>query len=344
MKSIYVGPESDKPSFSWVSKDIFDTLKDEYNVIYFRAFKEIPKSFDGLVFIIKEMPPLSFFVNNWKSRKIYIPVDFFKSEKHINDASLLLKLFDRIAVHNDLLKRFIDSENVSNVDHYVKYLVERKEPQNRYMWLGVVDYIPDLLRNLSKYPVLSQIPHVFLTDLDHLKKSLHSVVAEGEVGHNVYDVDVTEDKVFIGNYCFEQWSESSQRAAFERSAFAVDFKSDRFYHSTKPPTKVQVYLANDVPVFVNDEHYAVEYIRQFGFDCYTMSDFVFPLTNEMLTSQFTKARQMWSLESIAQQYVNLANQTLSQTRKSYFGYGSIVFSLMVKKLVKLIQSSWNKSQ
>ena len=57
-----MGPESDKPSFSWVSKDIFDTLKDEYNVIYFRAFKEIPKSFDGLVFIIKEMPPLSFFV------------------------------------------------------------------------------------------------------------------------------------------------------------------------------------------------------------------------------------------------------------------------------------------
>ena len=44
-----MGPESDKPSFSWVSKDIFDTLKDEYNVIYFRAFKEIPKSFDGLV-------------------------------------------------------------------------------------------------------------------------------------------------------------------------------------------------------------------------------------------------------------------------------------------------------
>lgn len=43
LKSIYVGPESDKPSFSWVSKDIFDTLKDEYNVIYFRAFKEIPK-------------------------------------------------------------------------------------------------------------------------------------------------------------------------------------------------------------------------------------------------------------------------------------------------------------
>ena len=93
-----MGPESDKPSFSWVSKDIFDTLKDEYNVIYFRAFKEIPKSFDGLVFIIKEMPPLSFFVNNWKSRKIYIPVDFFKSEKHINDASLLLKLFDRIVI------------------------------------------------------------------------------------------------------------------------------------------------------------------------------------------------------------------------------------------------------
>lgn len=338
-----MGPKSDKPSFTWVSKDVFDTLKHKYNVQYFKAYSDIPKNFDGLVFIIKEMPPLSFLLNHWKCKKVYMPVDFFKSEKHIKNASLMLKLFDRVAVHNDLLRPFINSTKVSNIDHYVKYLIERKEPKANYVWLGVVDYIPSLLRNLDKYPVLSTIPHVFLTDVVHLKKTLNSVLKEAESDHKKYDVEIKEDKVYIGQYCFEQWSEASQRMALESSAFAVDFKSDRFYHSTKPPTKVQVYLANGIPVFVNSGHYAVDYLSKFGITCNTMSNFTYPLTSEMRTSHSAKLRQMWSLESIAKQYTRIADQTLMQTKISFYRYHLTVLRLVLKKVINIAKSYWKKS-
>ncbi|BFT29614.1 hypothetical protein D210916BOD24_07900 [Alteromonas sp. D210916BOD_24] len=344
MNSIYVGPTSDKPSFSWVAKDVFDIVEEEFNIVYFKAFNEIPTSYDGLVFIIKEMPPLSFFIKNWRSKKIYVPVDFFKSETHLKNTLTTLSLFDRIAVHNDLLKHYLNANKVSNVDHYVKYLVDRKNIQPKYMWIGVVDYIPELLLNLDRYPVLWQFPHVFLTDLAHLKHSLNSVLAKMASTQQQYEVKVSEDKIFIGKFCFQQWTESSQKAALESAEFAVDFKSEHFYHSTKPPTKVQVYLANDVPVFVNDTHYAIDYLGKLNIDCLTMSDFSYPLSPKALRRHSSTVRELWSVEAIAKQYIKVAKLTLTQKRKSLSSYAFTVSSLMFKKLKKLVQSGWNKSQ
>lgn len=256
---ILFGPRSDLPSFSWVSTDIFQELRNEFSFLCFKNYYEIFKSRNiNLIFIIKETPPLWFILTSYLFgiKLIYIPVDFLGSEYQIKKNSIKIRLIKNIIIHNLKLKNKLlnYTNSIFLVNHYNKYPIIRKYDTSyskTILWVGHLEYIPVLINHLKNIDYRSfGYKLIFLTDIHNIKGKL-KFLRQNIDNFNLGFLD--NDTVTINNYTFKNWTEALYKTSMQSCTFAVDFKEDSFHHQVKPPTKSQIYIANKVPLGINKE-------------------------------------------------------------------------------------------
>ena len=252
---ILFGPKSNLPSFSWVSSDIFDELKEEIKFICFKNYHEIFKHKKiNLIFIVKYPPPFWFITAAilMNIKLIYIPVDFLGSEYQIKKNSIKIRLIQNIFLHNLKLKKKLSkyTKYTFLINHYNKYPIERNNKTKKMiLWVGHIEYIPVLIDHLNDFDYKGfGYDLTLLTDIYNIKNKI-DFLKQNIKNINIKFID--RDTININNFTFSNWSERKYKESMKNCAFAVDFKEDSFHHQVKPPTKSQVYIANRVPLGIN---------------------------------------------------------------------------------------------
>ena len=285
---IAVGPSLHYPSWQWRMNDLIPDLETHHNITVFKKYNELRNLNFNLLIAVKFPPPNEFQVGAKKI--IYLPVDYFKRESQIAEHSTFLRSCSIIAIHCTRLISLLKPHcnRIEFIDHYDKYVLTkpaRFRKRGLVIWTGINHYI-NLVREWY-----DEKPRNFqLTVLTNRTKKL-STDLRNHPGISLRD-----------------WSEQTQRECFGRAKAGLDVKGSSFHQQTKPPTKIQQFVASGIPTAVNHSSYAWEYFHERGFDLVDPDDTErwFSETYWKETSDFApKLRQAISKANVVQSYLNL---------------------------------------
>lgn len=305
---VYYGPIKPLPSFQWVGKDIFDSIEKDEPCFDIQAFARYTDNLKGCtIVVIKDLPKFSWLIRQrLKNNKIiFIPVDIFRKRRDVIKSFFKLIVFNKILFHNyHLYKQFFFIRNTSKAftDHYLKYTIERSTITAPFvLWIGHQEYIPSLLRVLRRYDL--GLPVIGLSDIgDKFEASLL----------DKYLCYCLKSRTISGNNLkIETWTEERQKTLMSNCRFAIDTKDHKWDHTIKPPTKVQQYLANKIPVIVESQSYAYKHFHSSGFNLMDFDEFKLEklATYQDKVIKFSRVlEKTLSKDTITRKMVNLIKQ------------------------------------
>ena len=242
---IAIGPARDYPSWHWCGGDLVPELSLSHDVKVFRQYSELSnESFDAVV-IIKEPPSRLCAPVNRKI--VYLPVDFFESESQIQDRLPFLRSCNVVATHCHRLDRDLlpHCRRLVHVEHYGKYVLPAMSDYKTdgfVLWTGQGTWIGHALDWHDKKP-----------------RGFDLVILGNDRGW-IWDPSPRP------GVTSRRWSEEEHLRLLGEARAGLDIKGDSFHQSTKPPTKIQQFVASGVPAAVNKDSYSWEWFHERGFD------------------------------------------------------------------------------
>ena len=228
------------------------------------------------------------------SKIIYLPIDYFKRKDSIINHSDFLQRCNLIAVHcsrlTDLLKPYC--ERIEFIEHYDKYVLPNPvdyNPKGMVLWIGQCAYferVRDWYASEDLHESRSFRLNVLTNRIKKMSLNLRS--------HPSISLDT--------------WTEKLQRYYFENARAGLDLKGNSFHQQTKPPIKIQQFVASGIPAMVNCSSYSWEYFHERGFNLADPDD-----TDRWLSRAYwketrafvPKLRPAISKANVIQSYLNL---------------------------------------
>jgi hypothetical protein len=242
---VAIGPARDFPSWHWCGGDLVAELRFSHDIQVFRWYYELALTNPDAVVIVKA-PPSAHCTSNIKST-VYLPVDFFESEKQIQDYDWFLRSCDVVATHCARLDEHIrpHCSQVAHVKHYGKHVLPEMaeyKPAGFVLWMGQGKYVKNALGWHGKS-----------------MRGFKLVLLTNDCG---WDWGApAKAGIFL-----DRWSEEKQLRLLGEAKAGLDIKGLDFEQMMKPPTKAQQFVASGVPVAVNHESYSWEWFHARGFD------------------------------------------------------------------------------
>ena len=238
---VALGPELDRPTWSWVGFNLFRELSKYYKVKVY-SWDEQPVA--DVILTFKE--PLPFPVQG-STPIIYFPCDYYKSYPQAVEDTFLRSA--RVVVcHSESLASVLRNlhSNVHIIDHDSKYVLpeiaDYKET-GPIAWIGYSVYLEHLKKWLHEHPIDGQL--VVLTDAPNLVS-------------------------LSGNTIQSTWSPKRQQVLMKFARGALDVKGSDFGQSTKPAEKLQTFVASGVPSACNQT--ATTIVQEFRRDGFEIVD------------------------------------------------------------------------
>lgn len=238
-KTIAIGPEMDRPTWTWIGFDLARELSKYYDIKVFKNHRVTPC--EALI-VIKE--PLSLYALDLFNLPniIYFPCDRYRCIEEI-EQDPFLKRCSYVVCHSKHLADTIKSFHlhVSLVNHNGKYILPRMNSYKKdgfVIWTGFSLYLPYLRQWLSEYPLENQL--VILTDWP---------------GEEYVPGKATQLK----------WTPRLQFEMMSSAKAAMDIKGDDFNQLNRPPEKLQTFIASGIPSACNPGPIRT-YLKDCGFD------------------------------------------------------------------------------
>lgn len=304
---IYFGPVRSTPSWQWVGQDVGEVLSRDLAVEYFEDAAGLP---DGsLVFWIKAPPEQHRIADLERKnlRIVFLPVDVFLSQEHIEQHRDFLSLCSVIALHNKSLNRYFDPAKLRYVDHYNKYGIApaSRLPGNVLLWVGGFQYAPYVLKYLLESKLSSRQPVAVLSDYNNPA----AVRAASTLACTLGLGTAFSERSFDGLAQVTQWHERTQAEMLRtcRGAFDIKGTSD-FNQFHKPPTKLQKYICSLVPTAINAGLPFVEAINLQIPDPTDVTTWFSADYLDALKVESDRLREALSLRTVAGQYLGIARE------------------------------------
>lgn len=289
---IVIGPSQHYPSWHWCAQDLIPDLKKHHHISTFREYNKLGKVNPDVIMCVKFPPPGDLQLK--ASKIIYLPIDYFKRKDSIINHSDFLQRCNLIAVHcsrlTDLLKPYC--ERIEFIEHYDKYVLPNPvdyNPKGMVLWIGQCAYferVRDWYASEDLHESRSFRLNVLTNRIKKMSLNLRS--------HPSISLDT--------------WTEKLQRYYFENARAGLDLKGNSFHQQTKPPIKIQQFVASGIPAMVNCSSYSWEYFHERGFNLADPDD-----TDRWLSRAYwketrafvPKLRPAISKANVIQSYLNL---------------------------------------
>ena len=242
---IAIGPARDFPSWHWCGGDLVPALRLSHDVRVFKRYRELDdESFDAVV-IVKE-PPSSCCAAGSR-RIVYLPVDFFESEDQIEKHLPFLRSCAVVATHCSRLDRHLlpHCRRLAHVEHYGKQVlpeISSYKPDGFVLWTGQGMWV----KHTIKWH-------------DRRKRDFDLVMLANDRGWSWNSFPRPGISLAL-------WSEREHLRLLGKARAGLDVKGENFHQATKPPTKIQQFVASGVPAAVNRDSYSWEWFHERGFD------------------------------------------------------------------------------
>ena len=249
---IAIGPARPYPSWQWCGADLVPGLRAVHDVSVFRGFSELSDSTYDAIIVIKQPPSVGHALG--AGRLIYLPVDFFVSEGQILGHAAFLGSCHAVATHCDALDRHLAPHcgRIAHVEHHGRHVLPTMadhRPGGPVLWTGQGTYARRVLDWYGSVPM----------------RGFDLVMLTNPVG---WDWERHPGP----GVTLSHWSEDAHRRALSLAGAGLDLKGDDFNQRTKPPTKIQQFVASGIPAMVNRDSYPWEYFHARGFDLATPDD------------------------------------------------------------------------
>jgi hypothetical protein len=203
-------------------------------------------SFDAVI-MVKEPPSRRCAAG--AKRIIYLPVDFFESEDQIREHAPFLGSCSVVATHCSRLDPYLlpHCRRLDHVEHHGKYVLSTMseyKPGGLVLWTGQGTWARQAIEWHGKRT-----------------RGFDLVILAGIDG---WDWDW--DRPARDGISVMQWSEGEHLRLLGEARAGLDIKGGSFAQSTKPPTKIQQFVASGVPAAVNRDSYSWEWFHERGFD------------------------------------------------------------------------------
>ena len=240
VKTIAIGPEIDRPTWSWIGFDLARELSKYYRVKVFSK-QGVPPC--DLLILIKDILP-EYLLDLFNIQKvIYFPCDHYTGKEAMENerqflqrCSCLVSQSQRLA---DILKEY--NSNVFLVHHSGKYILPTMNPYRQegfILWVGFSKYLRYLKAWLQEHPIENEL--VILTDQPAQE------FVPGKVKQFRWDARIQ----------FEMMSQAKA---------ALDIKGDDFNQLNRPAEKTQIFIASGIPAACNPGP-IVTFLKESGFD------------------------------------------------------------------------------
>lgn len=253
MRRLLVGPARDVPSWWWCAADLLEGLRSDFEVATFAQFEECRCRQADVVLVVKHLPaPGTSLQLPIGSKLAYVPVDYFDSPEHVASQEAFLRRCDALLLHSGRLVPVLGRYcgNTMLVEHYGKYVLPEPrefEAGGFVLWVGFVEnasYTVDWFLGEPRSFGLKVVTNCPFNTPERERRGLVQV----------------------------KWSEGVQRELMEGAKAGVDIKGQNFAQFTKPPTKVQQFVASGISVATNPDSYAWEYFHARGLDLVAPGD------------------------------------------------------------------------
>jgi len=240
-KTIAIGPETHRPTWTWVGFDLARELSKYYNM---RVFSQngIPPS--DAVILIKE-PLASNLLDLFNPKNvIYFPCDYYLSKQDMEQDEFLKRCFAVIA-HSKHLAENIKQFNprVFHVNHNGKYVLPEMNEYKKdgfVLWVGFSLYIPYLKQWLRKHPLDKKQELRILTDFKNRER-------------------------VPGNVEQKTWTPKLQFDSMFEAKAALDIKGDDFNQLNRSAHKLEAFIASGIPSACNSGP-IMDYLKEKGLD------------------------------------------------------------------------------
>ena len=241
---IAIGPVRSHPSWDWCGGDLVPGLRAVHDVTVFWHYAELSSQIFDAVVIVKWPPSPRCAAP--AGRIVYIPVDFFETERQIERHSQFLGSCSLVATHCSRLDRHLlpHCRRLAHIEHYGKHVLPAMadyKPGGFVLWTGQGAYARHAFKWYSQF-----------------ERDFNLVILSSALDWTTWDANP-------GVSCIP-WSEEGQLRLLGEAKAGLDIKGDDFHQMTKPPTKSQQFVASGVPTAVNRESYSWEWFHERGFD------------------------------------------------------------------------------
>ena len=248
MPIVAIGPEIDRPTWSWVGFNLMRELSRYFDLLVFKPGGQTPQC--DVLISIKEPVSVELWNKQATARVIYIPCDYYESEEQL-EADQAIPLYSAILCHSERLVELIRkrNKNVYFIEHDSKYFLPNLKPYKKdgfVLWVGFSRYLNILKEWLSVHPISRQL--VLLTDKPH------EIAMPGETLQL-------------------RWTPRLQYELFTQASAALDIKGLDFNQLNKPPEKLQSYIGSGIPSACNLDSPVVDYFTLRGFNIAPPTDF-----------------------------------------------------------------------
>lgn len=306
--TIAFGPKLQYPSWEWVGADTAEELRKYYTVITYDA-DELPQA--DVIFVIKRPLTLEQVaqIKANGSYLIYVPIDFFYGQNHLQKFRQFLVSSDIIVSHSASLAPFLHHFAPTRlIDHHGKFflpnLASYKE-KGFAIWIGGFEHLPFLLHYLDTHEISIDIQ--ILTNVDNMSAQRRAKRLAQELGT---DLRLEDDR--IRGMPIIKWAPEIQAAMLREAKAAIDIKGSSFNQRHKPATKAQKFICSGVPLAMEPCE-SVTYFARHGLQIPTPSESKW-LTRDYYTEVTTTASQLrplLTIEAIGQQYQVLIDELVN---------------------------------
>lgn len=242
---IAIGPEADRPTWSWVGFSLMRELSHYFNVVAYNG-EDIPPC--SAVIAIKE-PPSEAVLRDLKQPVIYAPCDYFESEEQIR-TSPIIRHSAAILAHSPALVQHLAQKHprVLHIEHDDKYSLavpNNYRTTGPIIWIGFSRYCQLLIDWIDLHPLAADL--LVLTDRPDLVPKRERLSTEW-------------------------WSPRRQQQLLAVARAALDIKGSSFNQRMRPPEKTQTYILSGIPAAINSDSPLVEYFRTYGLNIASPAD------------------------------------------------------------------------
>jgi hypothetical protein len=285
MRTVAIGPETDRPTWYWVGFNLARELTKYVNV---RIFHHREPPAGDVILALKEPLHWSGEPDPAATPIVYFLADYFMEENHLLD-SAFLRQCSALVVHSIQLQELARRvhPHVYLMDHDDKYVLpERAEfrEKGHVLWVGFSDYVAVLRDWLVEHPL--PYPLVVLTDRPG-RFSLPGSVEQ------------------------LRWTPARQYEYMRTAKGAIDIKGRSFNQRMKPPEKAQTFIASGIPTACNLDSPVYSPSAFSGFRMADASDHGTWFSREyyQATQQYAHVlRNRMSLEVIGRQVMAIVQQ------------------------------------
>jgi hypothetical protein len=283
-RTVAIGPETDRPTWSWVGFNLARELARYYDIRPVRSGERVSAD----VHLRIKDPPEGLTRADWRRSKIiYLPHDYYENLSSLV-ADPRLDRYHAIVAHSDYLaaqiRRFHPASRVVVAPHDDKFVLPSPNSYRARgfaLWIGFSRHVVHLAAWLAEHRLPLQL--VVLTDHPGKVRLPRGVRQE----------------------C---WTPRRQRELMSEAKVALDIKGQDFNQITRPLEKLETFMASGIPSASNDSSIITDHFRSLGFQIATADDPARWLSAEYHRETIAFARRLrarMNLGTIGEQFRDL---------------------------------------